>query len=170
MKKSGFLFVLLLIVSLLATGQDQPVKDRREQRKEKAKKAAEKIKELIKSGSFVFIANQALPMGGGAIQLTSPYDLKIKGDSAFAYLPYYGVAYRADYGSSEGGIKFSEPVKDYKIAYRKSSHEITFKVNNPKDNYSLQLIISDSGSGTLGVTSIYRQFISFYGKVEPTGD
>ncbi len=166
MKKSVFVFVFMFLASQMVIGQDQPVKTGKAQRREKAQRTAAEIKELITSRSFDFQVNQALPMGGGAIYLTSQYDLKIKGDSAFAWLPYYGVAYRADYGSSEGGIKFREPVKDYKLVLKKSGYEITFSVHTVQDNYNLHLEISETGYGTLGVTSINRQFISFSGRME----
>ena len=73
----------------------------------------DKVTQKVQSKDFVITVNYANPLRGQQIYLTSDYDLRIKNDSAFAYLPYYGVAYVAPYGISEGGIKFSEPVNDY---------------------------------------------------------
>jgi hypothetical protein len=166
MKKIVLLIVLISSVAVISAGQEREVKSRKEIRKEKAEKIAGEVRDKINSKDFEFVVNQALPMGGGSIQLTSRYDLKLKGDSATSFLPYFGVAYRADYGSSEGGIKFNQPVKEYKNEFRKSNHEISFSVYTPQDNYTMHLVISNSGNGTLGVTCNNRQFISFTGSIE----
>lgn len=162
MKRYFILLLLFLVTIVITDGQE---KSRKEIRSERNAKMVKEIKHYIDSKAFVFEALQANPLGGSTIHLTSPYDLKIKGDTAIAFLPYFGVAYRAEYGSTEGGIKFDEQMEDYKVIYKKQNYDITFKINTLKDNYSIHLTVSDSGYGTLNVTCVNRQFISFYGRI-----
>jgi len=166
MKKTGLFILFSILISFHSLSQVGQKESRKEIRREKADKLAIEIHQMAESRSLVFVASEAHPMGGGVIHLTSPYDLKIKGDSVFAYLPYYGVAYHAEYGSSEGGIKFREPAREYRSLFAKSVYEISFKVKSPVDFYTLKLSFSRTGYGTLGVTSNNRQFISFSGRVE----
>jgi hypothetical protein len=102
------------------------------------------------------------------VVLTSEYDLRIINDSAFAYLPYFGVAYSAPYGSSEGGIKFAEPMTDYAIASNKKSNgwDIHFKIRSKEDVYEIFMNIFNNGSSLFSVTSQKRDMISFSGEIK----
>jgi len=94
--------------------------------------------------------------------------LRIKNDSAFAYLPYFGVAYSAPYGSSEGGIKFAEPMNDYVITPNKKSNgwDIRFKIRSKEDVYEIFMNIFNNGSALFSVTSQKRDMISFSGEIK----
>lgn len=154
----------LLLLSLAGTAQDQ-TKSRKEIRKERELRQTEKIKKLLDAKSFVFKATHALPAGEGSIYLTSSYDLKIKNDSAIAFLPYYGVAYTASYGG-DGGFDFGELMKNYESQPSKTGTDIRFDVNTKKDRYRFFLSVSDLGYATLMVSSNNRQQIQFFGTID----
>ncbi|MFV0375853.1 MAG: DUF4251 domain-containing protein [Mangrovibacterium sp.] len=161
MKSIGILVLVLILGIQTGNAQKQTARERKEQ------KAAE-VKKLIGSGDYVFVANSAQPMAFRRINLTSNYELKMKGTSAEAWLPYFGRAYQADYGDTDGGIKFKEEAQGLKTSFneRKKSYEIQFEVKTVKDNYTLYLSVGLSGYADLTVNSNNRQPISFTGMVE----
>ena len=69
----------------------------------------------VESRNFKVLFNFAYPFRMQPVSLTSEYSLKISGDSAYAFLPYYGVAYTAPMNPSEGGIKFETLMQDYSV-------------------------------------------------------
>ena len=126
------------------------------------------INQMIQGKDFTVIANYANPMRGRQIYLTSEYDLRIKNDSAFAFLPYFGVAYSAPYGGGEGGIKFAEPVNDYSVTSNKKSDgwNIHFKIKARETDYEINLNVFNNGSSMFTVNSFNRDAITFNGEVK----
>lgn len=131
-------------------------------------KAINEITQKVESKDFTVEMNYANPLRGKHIYLTSGYDLRIKNDSAFAYLPYYGVAYMAPYNSSDGGIKFAEPMSDYVMIPHKKADgwDIRFKVKSLSGIYKLALNIFNNGNATLSVESYQRDMITFDGALK----
>lgn len=135
----------------------------------KAAKAAD-LKRLVEGKKYLFIANQAYPMGGGTINLTSSnFDLKLANDTLTAFLPYYGVAYSAPINANEGGIKLATTKFNYKVVQKKNgTYQIEIRPINPEvrgagDINWMILNVSPGGYGTLQVFSFNRQPISFNG-------
>ena len=126
------------------------------------------ITRKVESKDITVTVHYANPLRMRQIILTSEYDLRLKNDSAFAYLPYFGVAYSAPYGSSEGGIKFAEPMNDYAITPNKKSNgwDIRFKIRSKEDVYEIFMNIFNNGSALFSVTSQKRDMISFSGEVK----
>ena len=140
---------------------------------------------IIDAQNYVFVATTAFPMnamdiskvlnrmpganGGGAINLTgTSYDIAVTKDSLVAYLPYYGRAYTARPGNTDGGIKFKSKAFTYKNTKRKKGGWIiTMTPKDVKDdlnsNYALTLTVTTAGYGTLTVTSNNQQTITFNG-------
>lgn len=127
-----------------------------------------KVLQKLQSKDFTIKVNYALPARGSQIYLTSDYDLKIKNDSAFAYLPYYGVAHVAPYNSADGGIEFSEPMSDYTFTEnkKKDGWKITFKVKIRIYGADVYIDIYKNGSSFLTVNSFERESISFSGEMK----
>jgi len=126
----------------------------------------QEIKGLIEAKRYVFIAQSATPMGGRFIQLTSPYDLKVRPDSVISYLPYYGRAYSAPLDPSKGGIQFTSTDFEYtQAARKKGGWEILIKPKDVRDPRQLSLTIGAGGNATLQVVSNDRQAISFNGYI-----
>ncbi|WP_372776205.1 DUF4251 domain-containing protein [Mangrovibacterium sp.] len=158
-------FVLMLLV-VVCCGQSS-FAQKMTARERKAQKASE-IEELVESGNFVFDARSANPLTGRRIDLTSTYNLKFDGDTVVAWLPYFGRAYQAPYGDTDGGIKFKEKPKAITREYneRRKLYEIKFEVKTSRDNYRMFLEIGLGGYATLSVNSDHRQMISFYGLID----
>jgi hypothetical protein len=135
------------------------------QEKQIAKENA--IKEMVNSQRYVFQAQSATTMKGRVRQLSPDYDLIIKKDSIESYLPYFGVAYTATIGSTEGGIKFKTSDFDYSMEEaKKGGWNVTIKPKKIQDVTVMTISISKSGYATLQVNSNTRQMISFYGYIE----
>jgi hypothetical protein len=137
----------------------------------KAAKEAE-VKKMINSMYYVFLANMALPQGGGARSISgSNYDLKVSKNTVISYLPYFGRMYSAPMDASDGGIKLTSTKFSYDAKQgKKGDWNILIKPVGPatsgsKDVMSYRLAISSNGSATLMVTSQNRQPISFDGYI-----
>lgn len=161
MKKIVIMLISALIFNLAGMAQDA----RREQRNLRKKEKAEEISKLIEEADLRFIAQFAYPMGGGSINLTSEFTLDIEGNKVTAFLPFFGRAYFADYGSREGGIKFSEVARSIEWEKDKNGHTVQLEVKSPKDIYRLNFSVTTSGYATLDVSSNKRQSIRFSGIV-----
>jgi len=159
MKSLIFLFVLSMLgfttMAQLSRSEKRAVKEK-------------EIRELIESRHYRFVANKALPMGGGSINLTSEYDLIVDSTRVKAYLPFFGVAYRADYGNTQGGIKFNSAANKYscELNKKKGIYMISMEVKGEKDIYQLHLDAGVSAYATLSITSNDKQNISYYGVIE----
>lgn len=160
-------FSLIITLSILsftcmfnaASAQDD--KQTKEQKKEAA------IKEKVESQHYAFVAQTAIPMGMRIRQLTSDYELKVSKDTLEAYLPYFGRAYTATIGSSDGGINFKTTDFTYTSApTKKGGWNITIVPKNAGDTRQMILSISASGYANLQVNSNNKQTISFNGYIQ----
>ncbi|NDP21760.1 MAG: DUF4251 domain-containing protein [Paludibacter sp.] len=126
------------------------------------------VTQRIQKKDFTIDVKYANPTKGSQIYLTSEYDLRVKNDSAFAYLPYFGVAYSAPYNSSEGGIKFSEPMYDYVSVpnKKKDGWNIRFKVRSKISEITILLEVFNNGSSSFTVSSYERDAIRFNGEMK----
>ena len=122
----------------------------------------------VESKDFTVSVHYASPLRMRQVMLTSEYDLRIKNDSAFAFLPYFGVAYSAPYGNSEGGIKFAEPMTDYVISSNKKLNgwDIHFKIKSKEYTYELFMNVFNNGNASFSVTSQQRDMITFSGEIK----
>jgi len=126
------------------------------------------VTQKVEAKNFTIEVNYANPMRWKQIYLNSDYDLRIKNDSAFAYLPYFGVATSAPYGGGEGGIKFAEPMIDYSMKPNRKSNgwDIRFKVKGKESDYELNMNVFNNGSSMLTVNSFNRDMITFNGEMK----
>lgn len=123
------------------------------------------INKMINNRQYVFKAQQVMPLGGRTLQVTPDYDVRVTKDSVEAYLPYFGRAYSANIGSSEGGIKFKSKQFDYTVKEKKGGWDITIKPKDVQDVQQLVFSIFDNGNSSLNVNSTNRQSISYTGYV-----
>jgi len=77
------------------------------------------IKNLLYSQQYIFYAQSVIPSSGRQRFLTSEYTVTISKDTIVCYLPYFGRAYSAMLGTTDGGIKFTSVDFDYTISDRK---------------------------------------------------
>lgn len=125
------------------------------------------VRQKVEGKRYTFVAQNAMPMRGRTVQLTSLYDLKITGDSVIAALPYYGRAYSAPINPSDNGINFTSTSFDYQSRYRKKRWEISIRPKDTQSVSEMNLIIYSNGRASLQVTSNNRQPISFNGVLSP---
>lgn len=151
MTRSIILFSLLLfaVTSLPAQSND----------------AAENIR-MIEEKNFVFVARQMQPQRGASQQITSAYDLTVMPDTIVAFLPYFGRAFTAPVNPADGGIKFTSSSYGYEVRKRKKKgYEILVTPKDASGIVSLRLSLFDNGRGTLQVTQLNREPISFTGYI-----
>ncbi len=160
----------LLIISILTlavfTISAQEKKSRKELKAEKKAEQREEVKRIVESKTFVFKANNANPMRGQTINLTSDYDVKITKDSIFSYLPFFGVAYSVNYGSTDSPMIFNKPFETCDFEETKNGTMIKVSVKNENDRLEFSFHISVTGSTSLNVSSLNRQSISYNGNIE----
>lgn len=153
-----YLLLLMAFISF-CLGKAQEAKHDRAQEKTE-------IKNLIESKHYSFMAQSALPMAGRAINLTTPYSLKVAGDTVVSDLPYFGRSYVAPINPAEGGIRFTSANVSYSMKDRKKGGwEITLLPKDAKDVRQMFLTVSDNGYASLQITSTNRQSIGFNGYI-----
>lgn len=158
--KNVRLFWLLGIVLVIA-GQSLCAQTKKEKREQKEKE----VKELIESKRFTINVDRAIPMGGRSLNLTSPYSLEMRGDSAISYLPYFGRAYTAPYGGGDG-LRFEKSITDYQTSFnKKGTAQIQFRTRTDDDTYTFNVQVFSNGSATINVTPVNKQNITFYGEL-----
>ncbi|MES3017761.1 MAG: DUF4251 domain-containing protein [Bacteroidota bacterium] len=125
------------------------------------------IKKLLESKNFTFVAESASPMSGGNIRLnSSDYRVSFYKDSLNSFLPYFGTAFRAQYGATQSPLMFASGDLTFETKTSKRGNQTHIvKINTPDDPDEMTLSISPSGYGTLQVISVNRQPISFYGTI-----
>ena len=153
--------IILLALAGFTTTYGQEVNEN------KNLKRSSEIQDLINSKNYVFVAQTAIPIGGRAINLTSPYEVRVSGDTVASDLPYFGRAFVAPMNPSEGGIRFTSTNFNYKVKGRKKGGwDISILPKDSKDVRQMLLTVSESGYGTLQVVSNNRQQISYNGYVK----
>lgn len=160
MKKKSVLMIVLSALLTLSCGTQK------EANSEKNMALQKEVEEMILAKKYSIKANYAMPMKGKQIYLSSAYDMRIQNDSAYAHLPYFGVAYSAPMGS-EGGIKFQEPMKNYKASKKDKNGEwnISFKANDKSGSYDVNISIYQNGKASIYINPVQRQAISFLGEL-----
>ena len=165
MKRTVFLIMMALTL-LIFNVQGQEKKSKKQIKAEKKAQQIEETKSLIESGSFVFKATNANPMGSGTINLTTDYDVKVTKDSIYSYLPYFGRAYTSSYGSTDSPMSFNNQFESISSEETKKGYLVKIVVRNQNDRLEYSFHISETGSVTLNVISANRQSISYFGNLE----
>ena len=161
MKKLVLIVFMIFLIAGITIGKET----QREKRKAREKAKMEEILQLFVHRNLQFLAQSAHPMSGGVIHLTSEYTLDIQNEEIVSFLPYFGVAYTADYGSNDGGIKFNE--KEFSAEWKssKKGYDIHIEIKAPRDRYVMHLFFSPAGFANLHVSCNNRQPIRFSGIV-----
>jgi hypothetical protein len=159
--------IVLLMLSLIITsgidGQQSTALNRKEIRANKKALREAAVDSIIQSGSFTIDVQTALPRGWQAIQLSSLYQITIKGDTIDTHLPYYGRTYTLAFPVSDGGIKLHAPMNEYRMQEKRKQTEITFEARGEHDLYRFNLSVSPGGFVSVDVNSNNRQGIAFNG-------
>lgn len=164
MKKVLIVFLVLLVANVCVAQEKELTK-----KEKKAARKAEQIertRELIDANTWQFDAQQMLPTSGKSRALTTSYNIVVNEQSLDSYLPYFGRAYRSDYGSTESPLIFKSDISEFKVEdAKKGGWVIRFKANNKNDRLDYTLHVSENGSASLNINSTDRQPISFHGEL-----
>lgn len=159
MKRLKFLFTLGVV--LFIGGHSLFAQSKKEQKQY----IKEQVREIVENGNYKIDVTRALPAQGRTVNLTSRYELEIKGDSVKSYLPYFGRAYNVPYGGGEG-LRFEEKISDYSLTFdKKGTARIQFKAATREDRFVFNIQLFDNGSASINVTPTNRQQISFSGEL-----
>ncbi len=157
-----YLVISILFVSILSSGCSG------------SKQAAapgvskEAITESINKGEWVFTANYVMPQSGRSRPTNGLYTVTFNANTFVVYLPYFGKAYSASIGSSQGPLDFK--TSDFDIAKEQKKDgqwSLEIKPKDYKEVQSMNFTIYDNGSADLNVTLTNRSPISFRGNVAP---
>lgn len=155
--------LFLLGIVLLTGGQSLYSQTKKEKKEQKEKE----IKEMIDERRFTINVDRALPMRGRTVNLTSPYSLEMRGDSAISYLPYFGRAYSLPYGGGDG-LRFEESITDYQSTFnKKGTARIKFVARTKEDTFRFDVQVFSNGSSIINVTPTNRQQITYQGELAP---
>lgn len=155
--KGALLLLFVSLINTIAAAQDS----KSDQSKENAN-----VKAMVDAKRYLFKAQSAHPTRGRVVQLNSEYDLKITPDTIRSYLPYYGRAYSAPIGESEGPLDFVSKDFEYNQQDRKKGGwDITIKPKDGKGVREMFLTVFENGTASLRVSSNNREPISFNGHI-----
>lgn len=167
MKKLTVIILMLAGVSMIYAQDNQMTRKEKKEARE-----AERIvmtKALVTSGEWQFDATHMTPLSGRGRSLTSPYRVKVKNDEIDSSLPYFGRAYRAEYGNTSSPLSFRGKISDLTVGdWKKGGWIISFTTVNGNDRLDYTFHVTETGSATLMVNSTNRQPISFNGDLTET--
>lgn len=135
-------------------------------RKEKRQKAYIECLQLIESGEFKFEAERAYPMGGTSIDLSTNYGfIKISENKSIGDLPFFGRAFRMDYGA-DGGINFEGDILNEKLTRddKKMKVTYTFEVKD-KETYTVIMVVFSKKSASTIIRTDSKAHISYSGQL-----
>lgn len=159
MKKILLIITAAVIMAACATTDKQKGYD-------KKKEKAEMIDKAVSNRDFKISVRTAYPNRGRSVQLTTDFELRVKGDSVMSYLPYFGRAYNIPYGGGKG-LNFNDVMNDFKITQpKRNKKHIEFNVKNDEDTYKFYIDVFDNGNAYINVMPQQRESISFNGDVE----
>ncbi|CAN1486105.1 Protein of unknown function DUF4251 [Flavobacteriaceae bacterium] len=162
--KTLFLTVFMSFSMFFCFAQEKT----KQQLKEEKKIAKQKqVQSLIDSKEYEFVAVTAYPQGTRSIDMVSnPNYLRIKNDSVFSEMPYFGRAFAGvGYGGS-GGLDFKGPVQDFSITKNKKDYTIKAKVKDNSDSYTIILTVFFEGNASLTINSVHRNSINYRGSID----
>lgn len=160
MKKAIFLVAIIVFFS-----SHKSFAQTEKEQKEAAMATA--VKNMIESKHYQFVPQTMLPQSGRARPVTTPYDLRVAGDTLSADLPYFGRSYTSDYGSADNAINFKTTGFQYtQEDGKKGGWRITITPKNIRNVSKFSLDISTSGFTSLVVSSNMRQSISYNGYIQ----
>ncbi|MBD3749144.1 MAG: DUF4251 domain-containing protein [Sphingobacteriales bacterium] len=130
------------------------------------------ISKMLAKNQFTFEAQRANPMSVNLInpqllQLDGSYSVKISADTLKCYLPYFGVAQQASYGTHGNSLNFiTTHFTLQKSEEKNGNYLINLQIEGQPLANKMSLSISPSGNTILTVNSVNRDAISFFGDLK----
>jgi len=125
------------------------------------------LQEKVESKSFTIAISHSNPSNLRDSYLGNDVEVRMKNDSIFANLPFFGVANTAPMDQNDGGINIEKPMKDFLIKQNsQSGWNLIFKVNTSQYKYVFRVDIDNQGKAIVFVTSTERSPMTYYGEVQ----
>ena len=129
-------------------------------------KSEHTIEQLLNAKQFVFVPQSVLPTTGRMRQLTSYYDVTLKGNTLISFLPYFGRTYTAPVDFTRSALDFTSNSFEYNVENRKKGGwDVIVKPKDQTNVRQYMFTVFDNGSATLRVLSNNSQPITFNGYV-----
>lgn len=161
MKK--ILGLLAILLSLIACSTSKTS----EKKAATARMVYGQVMDSLNSSSYTILLDYVTPRRMKPQFLTSGYRVKIDGDTITSFLPYFGVAYRADFnGRDRSPLDFRAPILSYKSEQVKQDYfRIKLSTRHEMEIITYQIEVFSNGKATLDVISSDREGISFSGNI-----
>ncbi|MBQ6062735.1 MAG: DUF4251 domain-containing protein [Prevotella sp.] len=163
--RKGFFFgaFLAMVFCLLACSVSKMTS---EEKRMKRMMIAQKVKDSLDNRTFKIDLNYVIPRRMRAHSLEYGYSIQVKGDSVDAYIPFFGEAYRAEYGIQDEGLKYKGPMSGYEVLpVKKDLYRVNILAKKPLDEILYQIEVFENGVATLYVRSLNREDIRFNGEM-----
>ncbi len=161
-----FILIAILLFSITATQAQEEKVSRKERKATEKEEARKRTENLIESKNWMFEARHMLPSRGPSRPLTTYYGVIFKDNELESFLPFFGRAYRADYGSMKSPLDFTSEVDSYSIEkWKKGGWIIKISLRNKIDVLNYVFTIGDNGTASLDLSSTDREHISYQGEI-----
>ncbi len=139
----------------------------KEQKEAEARQTFGQITDSVNNRSFTIELSYVIPRKLQPRFLTSDYSVRVQGDSITSFLPYFGVAYRADLNNHyRSPLDFEGLITDYNAEWKKKKKMcVKLKTKNNMDHISYSMDIFTNGTVTLDVIPTEREPITFTGRL-----
>jgi len=98
----------------------------------------------------------------------NPNYLRVRKDSVFAHLPYYGTRHRIKLSSNTGAIQFKTKLKNYSLEHNEAKNRTSINFEAKDDDgeiYDIIITVFENGNTTIHVNSSQRSTISYDGSI-----
>lgn len=164
MRKGFFFLVFMAMISCMIACSLSKMTS--EEKRLQRKMIAQKVKDSLENRTFRIDLNYVIPRRMRAHSLEYGYSIQVKGDSVDAYIPFFGEAYRVDYGTRDEGLKFNGPMSGYEVLpVKKDLYRVNILAKKPLDEILYQIEVFENGAATLYVRSLNREDIRFNGEM-----
>lgn len=146
--------------------RSQDGSDKSMKKEEQANRAYDATRALIEGAQYEFIADRLISSTGYTNSIvTTPNNIRIRGESAEVYLPYFGEVRANSAYQVDGGIKYQGPIEDYSVEYKDDKRRaiIKFSIDKGIEEHNFIMSINREGYSRVTVISSGRTSISYYG-------
>ena len=162
------LFILIAVLYGFQL-QSQTKAEKKAHKEEKANLEYQMSKQLITSGSFLFVADRAMPMGGGSISMvTNINQLEFKDGTADIYLPYFGTVWGGGGFNHQPEFKFKGIPDNYTVEFDddKRKIEVRFDLKNGSEIHNVVVTTGNRGYTSVHIKSGGRSSITYNGYIK----
>ncbi len=129
-------------------------------------KIAQMVDDSLTNRSFKIDMNYMIPNSMPSRNLEYGYYIRVNNDSIDAYIPFFGVAYRAEYGTDDGGLSYKGPMASYQVSQvRKDLRQVNIIVKKHFDEILYQIDVFTNGRASIFVRSLNREGIQYNGEM-----